>query len=266
MEIPYKHLWRVFAVYFGQCGDVQMGNEELHIYLFCGKIKNHRLFMKVIHEMKKQTLFLLFIITLFLCSCSFKNENIKDDFMNYNKEQLENHIFTTSMNTEIVIVDIEKENTSHNPRVILTVTIGNSDVAKKTYQWLQLSHDERKADLKECGDMVVKYAQDNNWSNDYYLYVKVCQIYDGCNIVYDYEHNVIWLPKCENTFTKMYEKFNTIYKKELEETQEGIDFLVENDLAHIKHNQVVYKSNISYNVYISDGEFESYGEEDSVKY
>lgn len=217
--------------------------------------------------MKKYMLFLLLAITiLFLCSCSSKDKNIKEDFINYNKEQLDNYTFTTSINTEIVIVNLEKENTSHNTKVVLTLAIGNSDIAKTTYQWLQLSVDERKADLKECGDMVARYAKDNNWSNNYYLYVNVCQVYDGCNIVYDYETNDIWIPNCEGTFLKMYEKFDTFYKKELEKKQEGIDFLIENDLAYIKHNQVEYNNSSSYNVYISDGEFKSYGQDDSTKY
>lgn len=65
----------------------------------------------------------------------------------------------------------------------------------------------------------------------------------------------------------MYEKFNTFYKKDLEETQKGIDFLIENNLAYLKHNQVEYKSIFSYNVYINnDGEFENYGKDASTKY
>lgn len=216
--------------------------------------------------MKKYTLFLLFIVIPLLCFCSSNDKNIKEDFFNYNEDQLGNHTITTSKDTEIVIVNLEKENILKNPKVILTLAIGNSDIIKTTYQWLQLSSDERKLDLKECGDMVVKYAQDNNWSNDYYLYINVSNIYDNCSIVYDYEQNKIWIPNCENTFLKMYQKFGAFYKRELEKTQDGIDFLVENNLAYIKNNQVEYRNNISYTVYIQDGEFENYGKEDSTRY
>lgn len=57
----------------------------------------------------------------------------------------------------------------------------------------------------------------------------------------------------------MYEKFNTFYKKDLEKTQDGIGFLVNNNLAYIKHNQVEYESIFSYTVYIdNEGNFKSY--------
>lgn len=213
-------------------------------------------------------LILIFLISLsciFLCSCSSKDD-LKDNFISYYNEQLNNHVFTTSLNTEMIIVDIKKENISQNPKVVLTLGLGNSDIAEKTYQWLQLSPDKRKADLKESGDMVVKYAQDNNWSTDYYLYVDVCQVYDGCSIVYDYEQDKIWIPNCENSFLEMYQKFGTFYKKELEENEEGVKFLVENNLAYIKHKEVEYSNNMSYTVFIQDGEFKSYGEDESTKY
>lgn len=65
----------------------------------------------------------------------------------------------------------------------------------------------------------------------------------------------------------MYEKFNTFYKKDLEETQDGIDFLVDKNLAYIKHNQVEYENIFSYTVCIdNERNFKSYGEDDSIKY
>lgn len=137
----------------------------------------------------------------------------------------------------------------------------------EVYNWLQLPIKERKADLRECAELVIKYAQNNNWKNDYYLYVDLANVYGGCNIIYDYEKDEIWIPNCENTFIEMYEKFNTFYKKDLEETQDGIDFLVDKNLAYIKHNQVEYENIFSYTVYIdNEGNFKSYGEDDSIKY
>lgn len=53
----------------------------------------------------------------------------------------------------------------------------------------------------------------------------------------------------------MYEEFDTMYKKNLEKSQEGIDFLINNDLAYLKHNEIEYKSSIFSGVYIYDGEF-----------
>lgn len=215
---------------------------------------------------KKAILILLIVLSVItLCSCS-SDTDLKDNFINYYKNELNNKTFTTSTNKEMIIIDLEKENSS-NPKVIFTVCIGGeSSINDVTYDWLQLSPKERKSELRECGDMLVQYAKDNNWSNNYYIYVRLCQVYDGCDVIYDYEQDSIWIPNCEDTFVEMYEKFNTFYKKNLEESQDGIDFLISKDLAYIKHDQVEYNHTSSYSVYISDGKFESFNEEDSTKY
>ena len=215
---------------------------------------------------KKAILILLIVLSVItLCSCS-SDTDLKDNIINYYKNELNNKTFTTSTNKEMIIIDLEKENSS-NPKVIFTVCIGGeSSINDVTYDWLQLSPKERKSELRECGDMLVQYAKDNNWSNNYYIYVRLCQVYDGCDVIYDYEQDSIWIPNCEDTFVEMYEKFNTFYKKNLEESQDGIDFLISKDLAYIKHDQVEYNHTSSYSVYISDGKFESFNEEDSTKY
>ena len=215
---------------------------------------------------KKAILILLIVLSVItLCSCS-SDTDLKDNFINYYKNELNNKTFTTSTNKEMIIIDLEKENSS-NPKVIFTVCIGGeSSINDITYDWLQLSPEERKSELRECGDMLVQYAKDNNWSNNYYIYVRLCQVYDGRDVIYDYEQDSIWIPNCEDTFVEMYEKFNTFYKKNLEESQDGIDFLISKDLAYIKHDQVEYNHPSSYSVYISDGKFESFNEEDSTKY
>lgn len=203
-------------------------------------------------------------LLVFFLSSRSSDENLRVNFADYYQEQIKNYTFTTTSNTELIIVGLYKEDSTENPKVILNIGIGESH--EKTYQWLQLSPEERKVDLRECADLVINYAKDNNWSNDYYLYIQAVEVYDGCNIVYDYENDTIWIPNCENKFIEMYEKFGTFYKKELKESQNGIDFLVENELAYIKHNQVEYRNIFSYTVYISDGEFKSYGEDYSTKY
>ena len=148
------------------------------------------------------------------------------------------------------------------------VSINNTEKNQdETYKWIQFTANEKKSDLKECANLVIDYAENSNWDNDYYLYISLTGIYSGCDIIYDYEKDELWIPNCENTFVKMYEKFNTFYKKDLENTQEGIDFLVNNDLAYLKHNQIEYTNILSYTVFIdNNGEFNSFGENNSTKY
>lgn len=210
------------------------------------------------------TLLLICFLSTFLYSCTYQEDNLKLDFVKYCTNKSDNNTFITSANTKMVVVGLDKESKSRNPKCVLTIAVGNSDINKETYDWLQLSIDERKAELKECGDKVVEYAKENNWSNDYYLYVKVCQVYDGCNIVYDYETDDIWIPNCENTFLSMYKKFNTFYKKDIAKTQSGIEFLTSNKLANVKHGEIEYITPLSYTVNVSNGKFDSFGKEHST--
>jgi len=210
---------------------------------------------------------LVFLLSILLCSCS-SNNNLNDDFISFHEQQLDQKVYKTSQDQNFVISNLDKEKVPEHSKVVLMVFLGNeTKYQDEVYKWLQLSIDERKADLRECAELVIKYAQDNNWKNDYYLYVNLTDIYGVCSIIYDYEKDEIWIPNCENTFIEMYEKFNTFYEKDLEETQDGIDFLVDNNLAYIKHNQVEYRNIFSYTVYIdNEGNFKSYGEDNSIKY
>lgn len=221
------------------------------------------------HMLFKKTLqiILVFLSSVLLCSCSSKN-NLNDDFISFYEQQLDQKVYKTTKDQNFVIGNLDKEKVSEHPKVVLMVFLGNETKNQdEVYNWLQLPIKERKADLRECAELVIKYAQNNNWKNDYYLYVDLANVYGGCNIIYDYEKDEIWIPNCENTFIEMYEKFNTFYKKDLEETQDGIDFLVDKNLAYIKHNQVEYENIFSYTVYIgNEGNFKSYGEDDSIKY
>lgn len=210
---------------------------------------------------------LVFLSSVLLCSCSSKN-NLNDDFISFYEQQLDQKVYKTSTDQNFGISTLDKEKVSGHPKVVLKVSLGSgTKYQDEVYKWLRLSINERKADLRECAELVINYAQNNNWQNDYYLYVDLAYIYGGCNIIYDYEKDEIWIPDCENTFIEMYEKFNTFYEKDLEETQKGIDFLVDNNLAYIKHNQVEYRNIFSYTVYIdNEGNFNSFGEDDSIKY
>lgn len=220
--------------------------------------------------MKLKKLLHIFIISLsslFLTSCS-SQKSLRDDLVIYCEEQVEDYFFETSLGTEVCIVNLSKEEASAHPRVILTVDIGSgADYESIFYQWLQLSPTERKAELRECADLVIQYAQNKKWENNYYLYVELITTYNFSSIVYNYETDEIWIPKFESDFIEMYEKFNTFTKNNLETTQEGIDFLLEKNWAHIKHNQVEYYPMTAYTVYIDeDGKFSAYGQENSIKY
>jgi len=212
----------------------------------------------------------IIICMLFLCSCSKKTseEGLTDSFLEYSLGKTDgkyNRVFTTSNGTEMVISELQKENAT-SPKVILSVDIGNTDIKEKLYQWITSPISMRMDDYRECAEMVIKYAKNENWDNDYYLYVNTRNIYGSCDVIYDYEKDMIYIPNAENIYKEMYEQFGTFNVKDVAEADGGADFIVDNNLGYWKHNELETDYAISYTVYLHDGEFSEYEKDKSTAY
>lgn len=208
--------------------------------------------------LKKITLILLCcLISSAITACGEKKTE-REKFTSFLGE--EETVIRSKSGIDMCVVSLDKENSS-NPKVVIQIS-PNESLYTQTYNWMCLSATEQKEDLKDFGDKVVSYAKEENWDNDYYLYVNF--ICSDISIVYDYEMDTLWIPNNIDAYTEMYEKFNTLAKSKLTETEEGQNFLVENNFATIKHNEVeMSHSDMCYTVYISDGEFSSYGKDGS---
>lgn len=88
----------------------------------------------------------------------------------------------------------------------------------------------------------------------------------GCNIIYDYEENEIYIPNVEYIYRAMFDKFNTFDRDVISKTEEGKDSLVKNKLCKEKHGELENNYPYSYDVYIHDGKFCSVFEDYSTKY
>ena len=160
----------------------------------------------------------------------------------------EGTVIRSKSGIDMCVVSLDKENSS-TPKVVIQIS-PNESLYTQTYNWMCLSATEQKEDLKDFGDKVISYAKEENWDNDYYLYVSF--ICSDISIVYDYEMDTLWIPNNIDAYKEMYEKFSTLAKSKLTETEEGQNFLVE--MSH---------SDMCYTVYISNGEFSSYGKDGS---
>ena len=207
---------------------------------------------------------------LFLCSCSKKtsDEKLTDSFLEYSLGKTDgkfNRVFTTSNGTEMVISELTKEDARY-PKVLLSVEIGNTDFKNQIYQWITSPVSMRMDDYRECAEMVIKYAKNENWNNDYYLYVNTRNIYGSCDVVYDYEKDMIYIPNAENIYKEMYEQFGTFYTKDVAEADNGSDFIIDNNLGYWQHNELEIKDATSYSISVHDGEFSEYEKDKSTAY
>lgn len=212
----------------------------------------------------------IIVCILCLCSCSKKtpDEKLTDSFLEYSLGKTDgkfNRVFTTSNGTEMVVSELQKEDAT-SPKVILSVDIGNTDFKNQIYQWITSPVNVRMDDYRECAEMVIKYAKNENWDNDYYLYVNTRNIYGSCDIVYDYEKDMIYIPNAENTYKEMYEQFSTFYTKDITEADNGSDFIINNNLGYWQHNELETKDATSYSIFLHDGKFSEYEKDKSTTY
>lgn len=214
--------------------------------------------------------FILFccLSMVFLSGCTSKNTDYKSSFLAYYENEFDKYTFHTSDGTEMWVLDFEKEDVSHNARVVLSLVVGISD-DELMYQWFLKTPDERKAILRECSELVIGYAKANNWDNDYYLYISVDQTNESssCYSIYDYEKDEVWIPDMESVYTDMYQRFATFSQSKIADMDGGADFLIENGFATLKHGELeTNHATNSYKVSILDGAFKEYGKEKSSCY
>ena len=191
-----------------------------------------------------------------------------DGFLEYSLGKTDgkfNRVFTTSNGTEMVISELTKEDV-HYPKVLLSVEIGNTDFKNQIYQWITSPVNVRMDDYRECAEMVIKYAKNENWDNDYYLYVNTRNIYGSCDVVYDYEKDMIYIPNAENIYKEMYEQFGTFHAKDVAEADGGTDFIIDNNLGYWQHNELETKDVTSYSIFLHDGKFSEYEKDKSTAY
>lgn len=226
--------------------------------------------MKVLRKMAIGIFAVGILFSASACNSSSASNSLRKELWEYYADILEEtNKYTADSGTAFYIFNLDKEDSSSNPRVVMELLLSGStdatDRAKATYQWCKKSVDERKNDLRELGDLLITFAKDQNWKNDYYLYISVLTETD-LHVVYDYETQTLWIPTWEDTFQQMYEKFGAMSIETVTETEEGKEFVLDAGLAIIKHNELEKKQIFSYTVYIKNsGEFSSYGEDDSIR-
>lgn len=226
--------------------------------------------MSLKNKEKISIIVIIIVYILCLCSCSKKtsDEKLTDSFLEYSLGKTDskfNRVFTTSNGTEMVISELTKED-AYYPKVLLSVEIGNTDFKNQIYQWITSPVNVRMDDYRECAEMVIKYAKNENWDNDYYLYVNTRNIYGSCDVVYDYEKDIIYIPNTENIYKEMYEQFGTFHAKDVAEADGGTDFIIDNNLGYWQHNELETKDATSYSIFLHDGKFSEYEKDKSTAY
>ena len=220
--------------------------------------------------MRKQKYFIIFIIILLivLCGCSFKNN--EDKFKDFIKNDIvtvegQNEVIKLpsghNIDTKLFCLGFDKEKTTYKPRVVLTI------FSSMENEWY-LNLDNVKKDMRYLGEIVIQYAENEGWDNDYYVYITSDLPSTLGHLVYDYETDSLHVPNRYDDYLNLYKKFKTFNITDISERENGVDYLVDRRIGRIVHNQFEYSIDWlkSYRVYISDGVFKEYGISDSYRF
>ena len=202
---------------------------------------------------------MVIVLCLSFVGCS-KDETIKEKFYKYCNDDKENKEFLLNSGISSIIMNVEKEKKENTPAVVIEIIFSNDE---DEYKWLTLSDDAKKNDLIEVGKKFISFANSINMDNDYHLYIEAETVSCTLCAVYDYEFDDLWISDYEVAYIDMYEKFKTFSFDEVKEQEEGTDFLINNNLATYKNEQLERTTNIiSYKVFIDEaGKLSSYGKD-----
>lgn len=208
------------------------------------------------------SLLVLMMFVVVLSGCGDSNEKLSDEFCSHLKNYYEvtdstqyQTMFKTD-NIEFFGADIEVEKKDYGTYHIIA-TMGN--IFYPGNQIWNISLDELKREMNVFAEAFIDFAKIKDLDNDYYLYVK---IYNSSMVsfVYDYEEDVLYLPQKYDLYCEMYSLFGTTSEYQISESEEGIEWLVQNGFGEVKHHEYESIYDFSFpGVYIDDnGEFKSY--------
>lgn len=90
------------------------------------------------------------------------------------------------------------------------------------------------------------------------IYMSIPEIFmEAVMLSNDYEKDMIYIPNAENTYKEMYEQFGTFNVKDVAESDNGSDFIIDNNLGQWQHNELETNDTTSYSISLHDGNFQN---------
>lgn len=175
-----------------------------------------------------------------LTGCGDSNEKLSKEFVEHLKgyydvvdDNTKRDITFKSNKLEFFGCRLEVEEKEYGKYHIVAV-MGNY-MNPRDQVW-KLSLEELRNELHFFAEAFIDFAKSKNMDNEYYLYVRT---FDSLQtgFVYDYEKDLLYLPEKYDLYCEMFEKFGTAYEYEVCKTEDGVQWLVDNDFGEVKHHE-----------------------------
>lgn len=198
-----------------------------------------------------------FIVSSALLMLSFAGCTDSDDkdlqagFAEYLSLDKKNGTYLMSSETEVSLFSFEKTDDTL-PKFCIEFNIEY----KSLYDWLKLSNETRKTDLKAVALLAQNFVVSKDWSSKCQIYISV--IYDpGTQSIYDLTKDKLYVPNCDNIFSEMYETYSTCSLSKVREMPSGSDWLTSRNIRSSSDLESMW-------VYINAGALKISGESKST--
>lgn len=203
--------------------------------------------------------FIILILGTLFSGCSDdSNEKLNEEFnehlKSYYKLSEDGRIFSSKKLT-FGKSSLEIEEVEYGTRHIIAQM---GDMINANDEVWKISGKELKQEMRDFAEAFISFAKEKDMDNDYYLYVEIYSD-SWISFVYDYEQDILYIPKKYDLYREMYSTFGTTRQSKISETEKGKQWLVENGFGEIKHHEYEAFHEYSPGVFINDdGHFDSY--------
>lgn len=179
------------------------------------------------------------------------SKDLQSEFAKYLSLDKKNGIYTMDSETKVSLFSFEKTDDAL-PKFCIEFNIED----KPLYDWLNLTNEERKSDLKAVAVSAQNFIVSKDYSNRCQIYVSV--IYNpGTQSIYDLNKDKLYVPNCDDIFSEMYETYSTYSLSKVREMPSGSDWLATHNIKNSGDLESMW-------VYVSDGALKISGESKST--
>ena len=191
-------------------------------------------------------------LTLSFVGCTDGDDNgLQTEFAKHLSLDKKNGTYSMSSETKVSLFSFEKTDDAL-PKFCIEFNIEDKPLS----EWLELSNEKRKADLKAIAVSAQSFIVSKDYSNRCQIYVSI--IYNpGTQSIYDFNKDKLYVPNCDSIFSEMYKTYSTCSLSEVRERPSGPDWLANRNIKSSSDLESMW-------VYVSDGALKISGESKST--
>lgn len=190
-------------------------------------------------------------LTLLFAGCADNDDSLQAEFAKYLSLDKKNGTYAMNSETKVSLFSFDMTDDTL-PKFCIEFNIEDKPLS----EWLELSNEKRKGDLKAIAVSAQNFIVLKDYSNRCQIYISV--IYSpGTQSIYDLNKDTLYVPNCDSIFSEMYKTYSTCSLNEVRERPTGPDWLANRNIKGSSDLESMW-------VYVSNGALKISGESKST--